>query len=137
MKPENIELVQKSWFLITQMDKKVLGRLFYNRLFKIAPDVKPMFNKRSMPAQYEKLLDMLSYIIKHLDQLDTIAENIAGLAQRHVAYGVQPAHYQAVGTALLWSMRQGFGKYWEEEFTVAWNEIYSFIAAKMIAAGVE
>lgn len=113
MKPENIELVQKSWFLITQMDKKVLGRLFYNRLFKIAPDVKPMFNKRSMPAQYEKLLDMLSYIIKHLDQLDTIAENIAGLAQRHVAYGVQPAHYQAVGTALLWSMRQGFGKYWK------------------------
>lgn len=136
MKPENIELVQKSWFLISQMDKKVLGRLFYTRLFKIAPEVKPMFTKRSMPAQYEKLLDMLSYIIQHVDQLDTIAEDIAGLAKRHVAYGVKVEHYQAVGAALLWSMGQGFGKYWEEEFTIAWNEIYSLISSKMIAAGV-
>lgn len=98
---KNIELVKNSWALVATMDMETVGGLFYNRLFEIAPEVKPMFSKTTMPEQSKKLLTMLSYVIAKLDKLDDIIEEVKKLAQRHQGYGVEVAHYTAVATALL------------------------------------
>jgi hemoglobin-like flavoprotein len=133
MTAKNIELVKQSWTLITQMDMETIGGLFYKRLFIIAPEVKPMFDKISIPEQSKKLLTMLSYIIVNIDNLETIADDIAKLAKRHVAYGVKDEHYHAVGNALLWTLGQGFGKYWNEDLNGAWTEIYTTLADAITA----
>ena len=134
MTTTNIELVKKSWAFVAAMDMETVGKLFYNRLFEIAPDVKPMFSKSNMPEQSKKLLTMLSYIIAKLDKLEDILDDVAKLAQRHESYGVKAAHYTAVGAALLWTLEQGLGKQWNEELKAAWVDVYTILSGAMINA---
>ncbi len=70
----------------------VVDELFYNRLFEVSPEVKPMFSRTPLPEQSKKLLTMLSYIISKLDKLDDILDQISELARRHKQYGVKDEH---------------------------------------------
>ena len=54
MTSKNIDLVKNSWALVAALDMETVGGLFYNRLFEIAPEVKPMFSKTTMPEQSER-----------------------------------------------------------------------------------
>ena len=67
------------------------ARLFYGRLFEIAPDVRPMF-RGDLTAQGDKLFAALAAIVASLDDPRPIDGYIVGLAQRHRAYGVLPEH---------------------------------------------
>jgi hemoglobin-like flavoprotein len=134
MTTKNIELVKKSWALVSKIDMEVVGGIFYNRLFEIAPEVKPMFSKTTMPEQSKKLLTMLSYVIAKLNKLDDIMEEVAKLALRHSSYGVKDEHYTAVGTALLCTLEQGLGTQWNEELKGAWIEVYTVLSDAMMNA---
>jgi hemoglobin-like flavoprotein len=134
MTTKNINLVKTSWALVAAMDMETVGGLFYNRLFKIAPDVKPMFSKTAMPEQSKKLLTMLGYVIAKLDRLDSIIDEVAKLAQRHEGYGVKATHYTAVGTALLCMLEQGLSTQWNEELKAAWTEVYTVLSEAMISS---
>ena len=134
---ENIELVKQSWALVVKIDMETVGGLFYNRLFEIMPEVKPMFSRTPIAAQSKKLLTMLSYVISKLDKLEEIMDEVAKLAQRHTKYGVKDEHYAAVGTALLWTLEKGLGEHWNEDVKIAWTEIYITLAGAMIAAQKE
>lgn len=134
MTTKNINLVKKSWSLVAAMDMETVGALFYNRLFEIAPEVKPMFSKTTMPEQSKKLLTMLSYVIVKLDKLEDILDDVAKLAQRHEGYGVKAEHYTAVGKALLFTLEQGLGTQWNEELKAAWTEVYIVLSEAMINA---
>ena len=101
MTTNSIELVKNSWAKVATMDMQVVGGLFYDRLFEIAPEVKPMFTKTPIPEQSKKLITMLSYVISKLDKLEDIMDEVKKLAQPHSTYGVRDAHYSAVGNALL------------------------------------
>ncbi|MEO8771085.1 MAG: globin domain-containing protein [Ferruginibacter sp.] len=133
MTTNTIDLVKNSWALIAKIDMETVGGLFYNKLFEIAPEVKPMFSRSAMPEQSKKLLGMLSYVISKLDRLDEILDEVKKLAQRHNAYGVKGAHYTAVGTALLWTLEQGLDTYWNNEMKVAWTEVYTVLSGAMIS----
>lgn len=137
MKTKSIELVKNSWAAVVTMDMEVVGGLFYNRLFEIAPDVKHMFSKTSIPEQSKKLLTMLSYVIAKLDTLDDILDDVSKLAKRHTTYGVKPEHYEAVGNALLWTLEQGLGKLWNDELEEAWIEVYTVLSSAMITVQAE
>ncbi|MEO5888594.1 MAG: globin family protein [Ferruginibacter sp.] len=134
MTTKNIELVKESWQLVAQIDMEIVGGLFYGRLFEIAPEVKPMFNRSPIPEQSKKLLTMLSYVISKLDKLDEILDEVAKLARRHTKYGVADEHYIAVGDALLWTLQKGLGEHWNEELNTAWTDIYGLLSAAMISA---
>lgn len=133
MTSNNIELVKNSWAKVSGMDEQTVGALFYNRLFEIAPEVKPMFSRTPMPEQSKKLLIMLSYVIAKLDRLPDIIDEVEKLAQRHSAYGVKDAHYSAVGEALLWTLEKGLGEHWNDELKMAWMEVYATLVGAMIA----
>lgn len=137
MTTKNIELVKNSWASVATMDMETVGGLFYNRLFEIAPDVKPMFSKSSMPEQSKKLLTMLSYVIAKLGKLEDIIDEVAKLARRHEGYGVKADHYTAVGSALLWTLEQGLGTQWNLELKAAWIEVYTVLSEAMINSAKE
>lgn len=46
------------------------------------------------------------------------------MARRHVGYGVKAAHYDTVGTALLWTLEQGLGSAFTDETKTAWATAY-------------
>lgn len=137
MTRSNIDLVKESWTLVATIEMETVGGLFYNRLFEVMPEIKPMFSRSPMPEQSRKLLTMLSYIIARLDKLEDILGEVAKLAKRHTQYGVKDEHYAAVGSALLWTLQQGLGKHWNDDLAVAWTEVYTMLAGAMMAASGE
>jgi hemoglobin-like flavoprotein len=133
MTQEQISLIKKSWRLFRQIDPHLVGGVFYDKLFSEHPSLRRMF-KTSIEVQSQKLLDMLSAIVMHLDRLDELTGDIEALAIRHVHYGVKPEHYKAVGAALLWTFQQGLGVDWTEEVEEAWLTCYTHLSTTMISA---
>ena len=133
MTQKQIELVKSSWSLVSTIDPVVVGDLFYNRLFEIAPQLKHLF-RSPMPEQSKKLIAMIGYVIAKLDKLEDIIGEVGKLAQRHVSYGVKPEHYTVVGTALIWTLEKGLGENWNEEVKDAWTKCYTILSEAMISS---
>lgn len=134
MNNHQIALVKKTFGLVATIPAETVGDLFYNRLFEISPEIRPMFERTSLPEQSRKLISMLAYVVGKLDNLSSIIDEVAKLAQRHVKYGVEPKHYQPVGAALLWTLEKGLGENWNEEVKEAWIRCYSTLSGAMIQA---
>lgn len=115
------------------IDPAVVGDTFYSKLFLENPSLRKMFPK-NMELQYGKLLDMLNLIVIRLDRLDELNDEIVALAKRHIKYGVRPGHYRLIGNALIWTLRQGLGRDWNEEINEAWTRCYAILSETMISA---
>ena len=136
MTPRQTELVQESWRRVEPI-ADTAARLFYRRLFEIAPEVRPLF-KTSMSEQGDKLMKSLAVVVAGLDRLDSIVPAVETLGRRHDDYGALPEHYDAVGEALLWTLEQGLGEAFTDETRAAWAEAYETLASVMInASGVD
>ncbi|PZR29610.1 MAG: hemoglobin [Citrobacter freundii] len=130
---EQIQLIKSSWSPFRRIDPKLVGDVFYSRLFLEHPYLRKLFPK-NMEEQYQKLLAMMNLIVGRLNQLDKLTEDIKALARRHVRYGVKAEHYTAVGNALLWTLEQGMGKDWRPEVRDAWTACYTILSDTMINA---
>jgi hemoglobin-like flavoprotein len=128
-----VALIKKSWKALRGVDPKLIGDIFYSKLFADNPSLRKMFPQK-MDEQYRKLIDMLSTIVARLDQLDALTDDITAMARRHVEYGVRPAHYRLVGNALLWTLKNGLGRDWTPETEEAWKKCYTILADTMINA---
>ena len=133
MTNKQIEMVKSSWSVVATLDPVIVGELFYNRLFEIAPQLIHMF-RNPMPEQSKKLLAMINYVISKLDKLDEILDEVAKLARRHVNYGVEVGHYTIVGEALIWTLEKGLGEKWNNETKEAWGNCYGILSSAMINA---
>jgi hemoglobin-like flavoprotein len=104
--------------------------LFYDRLFEIAPGVRPLFPD-DMKEQKMKLIAMLATAVTNLHQTDKIIPAVEALGKRHAGYGVTAAHYGPVGAALLWTLEQGLGADVTPPLKAAWTETYMTLAGVM------
>ena len=128
-----IALIKKTWRNFRSIDPELIGEVFYSRLFSKYPRLQTMFVS-PMNEQSAKLINMLTMMVTRLERFDEITDDIKQLAIRHAGYGVKPAHYKAVGEALLWTLEKGLGNDWNDEVKEAWAACYSSIAATMMAA---
>ncbi len=133
MTPHQIALVQGSFRKVVPL-AGTAADLFYDRLFHIAPEVRPMF-PADLSEQKRKLIQMLAVAVGGLSKLEEIVPAVEDLGRRHVGYGVVPAHYGSVGAALLWTLKQGLGADFTPEVETAWAETFGLLSGAMIAAG--
>jgi hemoglobin-like flavoprotein len=133
MTPRQINLIKTSW-QAAATNAEAVGQLFYGRLFEIAPEVRPMFSRVTIPEQSKKLLATISFVISKLDKLEDIIDEVAKLARRHVNYGVRPEHYAVVGEALLWTLEKGLAEKWNDDLKEAWTLCYVTLSTAMINA---
>jgi hemoglobin-like flavoprotein len=131
MTPEQIKLVQQSFGHVVPIADKAAA-LFYNRLFEIAPAVKPLFHG-DMAEQRRKLVAALAAVVSGLSDLPSVLPAASALAKRHVGYGARPEHYSAVGEALLWTLARGLGAHWNHQVADAWAAAYATLSGYMIA----
>ncbi len=131
MEQHEIELTKQSWQLVLPIADQAAD-LFYSRLFELAPSIEQMFASTDMSDQKGKLLRAISLVISNLHQPSCLISDIEALGHRHAGYGVLPQHYEPVGQALLWTLEQGLGDYWNEEVRAAWASAYGLIASAMI-----
>lgn len=129
MAPEKIALVRSSWQQLLPI-KDTAAQLFYGQLFELDPSLRGMF-KGDMVEQGRKLMAIINTAVNSLDNLAPILGAVEEMGRRHVAYGVTEAHYDTVGSALIWTLGKGLGEQFTPAVKDAWVETYTTLASVM------
>ena len=129
MTPEKIALVRGSWQQVLPISDSA-AKLFYGQLFELDPSLRSMF-KGDMAEQGRKLMAIINTAVNSLDDLGPILGAVEDMGRRHVAYGVTGAHYDTVGSALLWTLGKGLGEQFNPAVEEAWVETYTTLASAM------
>jgi hemoglobin-like flavoprotein len=130
MTPEQVQLVRSTWELAAG-DPDILTTNFYAHLFAIDSGIARMFGGVDMPAQKKKLAQALAVVVTALDDLDSLLPALAALGKRHVNYGVTSRHFDIVGDALIWALRDSLGDAFTLEVQHAWGHAYAMVASVM------
>ena len=128
----NVDVLESSFKLVAPQSEALVTR-FYERLFKKYPAVKPLFKKTSIKEQKKKLLASLVLVIQNLRHPDKLTGALQDMGARHVGYGAQPAHYDAVGENLLAVLEEFAGSAWTPTVKQAWTDAYGAIKSIMLA----
>ncbi|MFY9509948.1 MAG: globin family protein [Rubrivivax sp.] len=135
MSPDQIHLVRQSFALVLPI-APTAAALFYDNLFGAQPQLRSLF-KGDMQDQGTKLMQMIGAAVGLLDRPQLLMPVLRQLGARHGGYGVMPAHYDAVGAALLKTLAQGLGAAFNTPTREAWTAMYTIVATTMIAAADE
>lgn len=104
--------------------------LFYQRLFEIAPELRPMFSE-NMTEHRRQVMQIIAAAVKGLDRFDQLISTVRDLGRRHVGYGVQEKHYDLYGQAILWALEMGLGAAFTAEVREAWTAVYGVLSTTM------
>ena len=130
MDPDRIQLVRQSWSRVEEsFDRMAL--LFYQRLFELDPDLRPLFALVEIESQAHKFTLMIREIVRLLEDPDGLVETLAASGRRHRGYGVRERDYQTVGEAFLWALKETLGSELDDETRGAWAEAYTRMASLM------
>jgi hemoglobin-like flavoprotein len=126
------ELVRATFAKIAPISDTAAS-MFYDRLFAIDPDLRPMF-RNDMKKQGAMLMAVLATAVGNLHQLDQILPTVRDLGRRHAGYGVQDRDYDTVAEALLGTLETALGDEFNAAVRSAWAACYLFLAGEMKAA---
>jgi hemoglobin-like flavoprotein len=124
--------VQSTWKIVESMAPEAAA-LFYKNLFEADPALQPLF-KGNMEEQGKKLMQMIGAAVNQLSDLDSLVPILQSLAIRHKGYGVNTAHYETVGGALMKTLEQGLGPSFSPQVRDSWSEVYGVMSSVMVAA---
>jgi hemoglobin-like flavoprotein len=105
---------------------------FYERLFILSPEAKPLFAETTMDQQEQKLLAALALVMERLREPEALTPLLKHLGERRLAYHVTPEHFELGGEALLETLRLFLGTQWTPELQAAWAEAYTGIVTVML-----
>ncbi|MCL1036195.1 globin domain-containing protein [Shewanella submarina] len=127
-----VELIQGSFCQIAP-DASRIADLFYDTLFELAPNTRPLFNN-SMSLQWQKLMQMLSSTVAGLYDQEALVPVIQEMGRRHIGYGVKPEHFTPMTDALIFSLQQHLSSAFTPEVRDAWTEFLQWVSDVMQAA---
>ena len=136
MNEKDAILIMKSWKLFVGIEATVAGDLFYARLFQQNPQLKSVFNS-SLEKKSELLYIFLNAIISLLHNLKDCETDIQALAREYAEIGVTPVHYEEIRQALLWTVKTGLNKDWNEELEQAWSRTSIIVMQIMKSANFD
>jgi hemoglobin-like flavoprotein len=135
MNARQVELVQETFAEVQQISSVAAG-LFYDKLFELDPALRSLFHG-DMVEQGQKLMTMLGVAVTNLNKPEIVLPALKALGARHSGYGVSEAHYETVGTALIWTLERGLGEAFTSEVREAWTAVYTLVAQTMKSAARE
>src|SRR3954447_12636959 len=135
MKSLNPRIIKESFALFEPRAEEI-STYFYGRLFAENPRLRAFFPP-AMDRQRERLFHALRKIVWSLDSPDTLSTFLSRLGRDHRKFGVEPGHYDAMGRALMATLRKFGGEAWTAEMESAWRAAYTTVAAMMIEAAEE
>lgn len=132
MTPRETELIRES-FAHLHRRKAETAQLFYDRLFAIAPETRPLF-KTDSSAQGAKLMETFSVALATLNDREGLDILLRRLGRNHRSYGVEDRHYAKACEALIWTIKTSLGSGYTPEIEGAWQALYDHMARVMIEA---
>jgi hemoglobin-like flavoprotein len=137
MTKTQIQLVQESFSrLIPNGDDALeifFSEIFYQRLFEANPNFKLMFTT-DLAVQGQKLLGMLRMVVTNLEQPAAFLQEAKDLGVKHLEYSVKNVDYNAVGTAMIWTLEATLGEDFTADVREAWVLAYTLLAQTMTKA---
>lgn len=129
MRGAEIQIVRES-FRSVERQAHIAALIFYRRLFSLDPSLRRLF-QNDIETQADKLMAKLSQAIDLLDQPARLHPLLRQLGQQHAGYGVETAHYDVVGEALLGMLEDVLGNSFTPEVRTAWARLYTVMATTM------
>ena len=106
---------------------------FYGRLFAAHPHLRSMFPP-AMDVQRDRLLRALIRIVEGLTSPEDLVRYLSQLGRDHRKYSVAPAMYDAVGEALIATLRAYAGPAFTQDAQEAWVQAYQAASGLMLRA---
>lgn len=135
MLTDNQKAIIKQTVPILEADGEALTRYFYERMFRVNPEVRDYFNpahQRSGTQQRALAGAILAYA-QNIDNLGALGDAVELIAQKHASLSIQAEHYPIVGDNLLASIREVLGEVATDEVIDAWAAAYAALADIFIA----
>ena len=129
MTERDARLVRESFDFVLE-DAIAVSLLFYGRLFNLEPGLRALFPV-DLRLQSKKLMDMLTCIVRSLDNFDQLIPELRQLGHRHIAYGARAEHYEILRSALLWALGQQLDRDFSPEVRDAWSEVIRMVSSEM------
>jgi len=139
---KEVELVQGSWKKAGNLGAQKVGVLLFKHIFEIAPEALGLFSFKDEKNLYEserlkshavKVVTTVGVAVEGLNKLDELVPVLKGIGLKHVGYGVQPAHYDVVGKALIMTLKAGLHTDLTPAHEAAWEKVYKILSTTMIA----
>jgi hemoglobin-like flavoprotein len=127
----NIDALEASFDQVAARGDELV-EAFYERLFTVAPAVRPLFAGTDLKRQKGMLLAALVLLRKSLRDLESVTPKLRDLGARHIRYGALPEHYPIVGEVLIASMAEIAGEAWTVEYEQAWTEAIAVVSGAML-----
>ncbi len=129
----NAPLLEQSFALVapTEGAKQAFARECYATLFRLHPEVKPLFTHTSMEKQAKKFMASLTLVLHVLGKPDVLTTTLQRLGRRHQTVGVRVEHYPMVAEALLATFASRLGGQWTADMQAAWTEAFEAMASLM------
>lgn len=141
MIPAQLRLLQRSFSKIEPVAEQ-FGTIFYERLFAIAPEMRPLF-RTDIKAQQSKFMKVIAEVVQlHLRAMISLpaTAQVSGevmipgafwSGKLHAAYGVRMEDFDSMKQALIWALRQTLGNDLTPEVEEAWVAAYDIVARAM------
>lgn len=128
-----IDKLKASFALAAKREDFTQSTLFYDNLFRRAPELRAMFRDDLM-GQGMKFMRTLRIIIEGMGDASAFAEITGELGSGHRLLGVRKAHYEVMEEALIDTFREILGEDFDAETEAAWRAAYEEITRAMMAA---
>jgi nitric oxide dioxygenase len=141
MTPAQLRVLQRSFAKIEPIADQ-FGSIFYERLFTVAPEIKPLF-RTDLKAQQSKFMKVISEVVQlHLRAIVSlpVTATASGRAvlpgafwsgKLHAAYGVRMEDYAIMKSALVWALAKTLGPDCTDEVKEAWSLAYDIVVNAM------
>ncbi|RDI63257.1 FAD-binding oxidoreductase [Nocardia pseudobrasiliensis] len=105
---------------------------FFGHMFAENPNLRELFPP-AMDMMPKKVVTAIQFVLDHLEDWDRAQRFLEQLARDHRKYGVEAAHYDIAGRALVAAFRtyHGAGGGWSRELEEGWRDIGILISASM------
>ena len=129
----NAPLLEQSFALVapTEGAKQAFACECYATLFRLHPEVKPLFTHTSMKKQAKKFMASLTLVLHVLGKPDVLTTTLQRLGQRHQTVGVRAEHYPMLAEALLATFASRLGGQWTADMQAAWTEAFEAMVSLM------
>lgn len=132
METPNPQAIKESFALIEPYAENCTA-YFYARLFAENPRLRALF-PAGLSAQYGRMFHSVTTMVWSIDSPESLHAFLSRLGRDHRRFGIHADHYEAMGRALLATLRKYAGAAWTAEMETAWDTAYRAATTIMTSA---
>jgi hemoglobin-like flavoprotein len=129
----NVELLRSTFERVRPIADDA-ARNFYGHMFKVYPQVKPLFANTDFTEQRKKLMASVAAVVALVDKPDELGPVLEKMGESHAGYGVEAHQYAYVSASMLTTLADALGDDWTPEVASIWANALALVSEKMIEA---